>query len=217
MEPVPLSKAAIRHNVEKKPVRTEMIAAHRPAVRAAVRELGYGGVEVTSGNREADLAELRDKLAAATDDLERGVLLYAMGQLERFHEDCIEASKHWRAAKKLILDASQAPVDPRQREARRNQSFRFYGRTVVAEGMCALTNGRALGTDEVIRKGGVNLFGVPDVERAHVWFAMGMAMVETGDLEGGKALILQAARYARDPKLDQTIMTYAQAVGLTLP
>ncbi|MDQ3300738.1 MAG: hypothetical protein M3619_29500, partial [Myxococcota bacterium] len=216
MAPVPISgSAAARNAPPPAPVRHELVAGHRAAVREAVSELGYAAIEITGDDRDADLRELADKLAAATDDLERGVIMYAMGQAERSRDDCIGAGKHWAEARKVILDSTKATVDPAVREQRRAQAFRFYGRTVVAEGLCALTNGRALGTDDKILKGVQNLFGVADTERAQAWFAMGIAMWETGDEKEGVRLVLQAAR-AGDAKLRQTIERYASAVGMKL-
>ncbi len=208
MAPVAPTEAAKKHNLDgDKPPRHEMIAAHREAVRDALKELGFGGLTITGSDRDADLRELEAKLAASTDDLERGAILYAMGQTERMQDNCIGAAKHWAQAKQLVLDAAKGPIDSVAKEQRQTQAFRFYGRVRVAEGYCALLGGRALGVDEILSAGLRNLFGVPDSERAEAWFAEGIALCESGDTVQGKQLLVQAAQHGSD-KLRAAVAKY---------
>jgi hypothetical protein len=216
MDPVAPTEAARKHNTDPgKEPEHEMIAAHRGAVRDAIRGFGFGGLTIMGTDREADLRELETKLAASTDDLERGTILYAMGQTERLRDNCSGAAKHWREAKKLILESSKGGIDTEQKQQRRNQAFRFFGRVVVAEGYCRLLNGRALGTDEQIFDGLGSLFGVNDAERAEAWFAIGIAKWETGDLRKGAEYVVMAARKGNE-KLRQAAEAYVAAVGMKL-
>jgi len=214
MTPVKETDAAKQHNVEgDKPPRHEMPAAHRAAVRDALRDFGFLGVTITGNDRDADLRELEAQLAAATDDLQRGMILYGMGQAERSRDDCIAAAKHWRDAKKLVLAATKGPIDAAQ-EKRRNLGFLFYSRSVVGEAYCELTNGRALGVDEKLVNASRSMWSANDAERAEVWFAMGIAMWETGDEEQGARLLVQAAQRGGSAKLRGAIDAYANAVGV---
>ena len=217
MEPVPTTEAAKKHNLDGgKPQKHQIVAAHRNIVRAAIRDFGFGGVTITGDDRDGDAREVQAKLDASTDDLERGMLLYGLGQLERKHENCVGASKHWMEARKLVLDATRVPLDTEQNRKRREQGFRFYGRIMIGEAFCDLQTGRALGVEEKLLKGLNNLFGVGDAERSEAWFAMGIARVESGDVEGGRDMLLQAGRRGGSDKLRQAITTYAAAAGVKL-
>jgi len=214
MAPVKETEAAKQHNLTgDKPPRHEMPAAHRAAVRDALRDFGFLGVTITGNDRDADLRELEAQLAAATDDLQRGMIRYGMGQAERSRDDCIAAAKHWRDAKKLVLDATKGPIDAAQ-EKRRNLGFLFYARSVVGEAYCELVNGRALGVDEKLVNASRSMWSANDAERSEVWFAMGIAMWETGEEEEGARLLLQAARRGGNAKLSGAIDAYANAVGV---
>jgi hypothetical protein len=216
MAPVTPTDAARKHNEDPgKQPQHELIAAHRQAVRDAVRDFGFGGLTITGTDRAADLRELETKLAASTDDLERAAILYAMGQTERLLDDCGAAAKHWRSAKKLALEVTKGPIDSETKRKRREQAFRFYGRTVVAEGYCALLGGKALGVEEQIYNGQRNLFGVGDAERAEAWFARVIAKYETGDLREGAELLVLAGRHGSE-KLRAALEAYVSAAGVKL-
>jgi hypothetical protein len=214
--PLAQTDAAKKHNVEgDKPKRHEMVAAHKAAVRTAVTPFGFGGLTFTGTDRDGDFADLEARLAAATDDLTRGVALYAMGQVERLRGSCPAASKQWAAARPLLANVTNAPINTTEDQKHRNQAFQFLGRIWIAEGYCDLLGGRALGADEKLELGGKTLFGSSDAERAEGWFALGIARWETGDTEEGKQHLVLAATHGSE-KLRQAILTYAAASGISL-
>ena len=217
MEPVPTTEAAKKHNLDGgKPPKHDMAAARRGIVRTAIRDFGFGGVTITGDDHDGDARDVQNKIDASNDDLERGMLLYGLGLLERKHENCVGASKHWMEARKLVLDATRIPLDTEPNRKRREQGFRFYGRIMIGEAFCDLQTGRALGVEEKLLKGLNNLFGVGDAERSEAWFAMGIARVESGDEAGGREMLLQAGRRGNSEKLRQAITAYAAAVGMKL-
>jgi predicted Ser/Thr protein kinase len=216
MAPVAATDAAKQHNRDgDRPVRHEMIAAHKSAVRTAVQDFGFGGLTITGTDRDADFAELETKLAASTDDLERGAILYAMGQTERLRGSCAGASKQWGTARPLLVNATKAPIDSEQAKKRMNLAFTFLGRIWIGEGFCDLVGGRVLGTDEKLLKGLRSIFTATEVERAEAWFALGIAYWESGDEEQGKQMLQQAAVRGGD-KVSAAVRAYAGAVGVNL-
>jgi serine/threonine protein kinase len=212
MTPVPVTDKATKHNAEGDNPKHEMIAAHRSAVRSALREFGFLGVTITGSDRDADQRELEDKLAVSTDDLERGVLRYAMGLNERARDNCAGAMKHWVESRKLVAAATRGNVNA----PRRDQAFLFIGRAEVNEAYCSLLTGRALGMSQKLQRALTGMWVAKESERAEVWLASAIAMYETGEEEHGKALLLQAARTSGSDKLRAAVHAYAQAVGLQL-
>jgi predicted Ser/Thr protein kinase len=214
--PLAQTDAAKKHNIEgDKPKRHEMVAAHKAAVRTAVTPFGFGGLTFTGTDRDGDFADHEARLAAATDDLTRGVAMYAMGQVERLRGSCPAASKQWAAARPLLANVTNAPINTTEDQKHRNQAFQFLGRIWIAEGYCDLLGGRALGADEKLALGSKTLFGSTDAERAEAWFALGIAYWETGNTEEGKHQLVQAATHGSE-KLRQAILAYANATGISL-
>ena len=216
MSPVKETADAKKHNLEgDKPPTHEMVAAHRSAVRDAVRDFGFGGLTITGTDRDADLAALETQLAAATGKLERGAILYAMGQTERLRDNCGAAAKHWRDAKVELMDETRGAIDSVEKEKRRTKAFSFWGRSVIGEGFCALLAGKALGTEAKLESGLRNIFTANDNERAEAWFALGIVYWETGDEEQGKRMFELAVRRGSE-KLREAIAAYFTAVGIKL-
>lgn len=215
MDPVSPTEEAKQRNVGKPKLQSMIPSAHRGIVRDAIRDFGFGGVTITGGDLATDVADTRAKIDASTDDLERGVLYYGLGQLHRKHDDCVTASKHWMEGRKLVLAATKAPLDSEQARKRREQAFRFYGRIMIGEAYCDLQTGRAAGAEQKVDTALRNLFGVGDAERAEAWFASGIALVEGGDTDGGKEMLQLAARRG-SAKLRDAVAAYAAALGVKL-
>jgi hypothetical protein len=215
LPPPPFAGGSASKVAEVKPERHEMIAGHRSAVRAAIEGLGYGGLTFVGTDLEADLRELRDQLAAATDDFDRGVYLYGIGAAERRRGDCIGANKAWAESRKAMALVTQRPLDSEAANDKRTTAFKFLGRTWVGAGLCELANGQALAAEKTIYQGVRTLFGASDGERAEALFAQGIARWESGDRKEGVDLIVIAARRG-DAKLRATVSTYLGAVGIKL-
>jgi len=198
---------------EPRPERHEMIAAHRVVVREAIADLGYGGLTFVGNDLDADLRELRDQLAATTDELDRGMLLYGIGAAERKRGDCIGARKEWAEARKAMTTVTALPIDSEAQQTRRTQAFRHMGRSWIGTGLCELANGQARVAEQTIHGGILILFGTTEQERAEALFASGIAMWETGETKRGAELVVLASRRA-DATLRATITKYIQAVGL---
>lgn len=215
MTPVSETDAAKKHNLEGPNPEHEMIASHRSAVRAAIDGFGNLGLTITGNDPDGDLRDLEAKIATNTDDLERGAMMYAMGQVERGRDNCIAAVKHWADGKKLVLAASHGVASTAQQK-RRGLAFLFYGRMVVGEAFCDLAAGRAVGLSKKLQNAIVNMWAATDAERSEVRLVWGIAEFETGNAEQGKSLLLDAARRGGNEKLTKAIVTYADAVGLKL-
>jgi predicted Ser/Thr protein kinase len=197
------------------PARSEMDPQHLAAVRAAIAELGYSGLTFEGNDLDGDIRDLRGKLAASNDDLERGALLFAIGAAERRRGDCGAAREAWREARThLHAVANDLPIRSAEHERQRTRSFVFHGRTRIGDGLCELAAGRARAAEKLLADGIRNLFGVADAERARGWFAIGIARWETGD-PGGVDDIRRAGR-AGDEPLRARIIDYAARVGLRL-
>ncbi len=197
-----------------KGMRHEMLAAHRAAVRDAVRELGYVGLTFTGDDLELDLRETRTKLAAATTELDRGMLLHGIAAAERKRGDCTAAQVAWVQARKALVAATHVVLDATA-ETRRNQAFRFLGRTMVGQAMCELADGQALAAEKLVENGIRSLFGVGEQERAEAQLAWALALWETGEETQGKELVIIAGRHG-DERLRATIEAYLQATGQSL-
>jgi hypothetical protein len=209
MAPLKETEAAKKHNLEGPNPLHEMVPAHRAAVRDALRELGFLGLTVTGDDREADLR----KLADTTDELQRGMITYAMGHAERGRDNCTAAQRHWSEARKLILPSTKLSLEPANKQ-RRDLGFLFFGRIRVGEMYCELMSGHAMGVAAKLQNAMVSMWAAKDAERAEVWLAWAIALYETGDQEQGRQLLLQAARH--NAKLRNAVETYARAVGLDL-
>jgi hypothetical protein len=192
-----------------------MLPAHVPAVRDAIRELGYGGLTFTGSDLAADVRQLQDQLAAASGDLDRGMLQYALGAAERKRGDCGAAIAAWGEARKLLLQATHVTLDTPDVEQRRNQAFRHYGRSMLGIGLCELAAGNALAAEKSVSNGVASLFGVSESERAGAQLAWAIAMWETGKEQDGRDLVLIAGRRG-DAALRATIEAYLTATGWTL-
>ncbi|HEU0036069.1 MAG TPA: protein kinase [Kofleriaceae bacterium] len=199
-----------------KPELHEMVAAHRPAVRDAIAALGYGGLTFTGDDRDADLKDLRDKLAAATTDLERGVLLYGIGAVERKRANCGAAEQAWLDARKALVAATKVGPLTVENQRQRDAAFRHLARTWIGSGLCELAYGSSIKAQELLERASRQLWGVPEAERAELWLAIGIAQWENGDVDHGKQLALQGARHGTEP-LRRSFEAWAKAVGLTLP
>ena len=217
LAPVAASPEATERNREPPPTkRHEMTAARRAAVRDTVRELGYGGIRFVGSDRDADARELTAKIAATTGDLERGVLWYALGQVERARGNCGAAAKAWLEARRLVLAGGDINAFTDDEKKIREQAFRTYGRALIAEAYCDLESGRALVVGGKLVKVAAARWALARDEQAQALFAWGIAAVETGDRAAGLDLFQQAIRYGASDKLRKVIETYAAGVGLTL-
>ena len=195
--------------------RHELMPAHLPAVRDAVRELGYGGLTFTGSDLDADLRDLRAKLAAETRDYERGLLLYGIGAGERKRGDCSAAFVAWADARKSLLKATDISLATTETAQLRTAAFRHYGRTMIGIGMCQLAGGSALAAETSISKGLSSLFGVSEAEKAEAQLGWAIAMWETGQEEDGRDLAVIAGRHG-DARLRAAIDGYLQATGRSL-
>ncbi|MDQ3336195.1 MAG: serine/threonine protein kinase [Myxococcota bacterium] len=209
MTPVKETKEAKRHNLEGANPAHEMPAAHRAAVRSALRDFGFLGVTLVGDDRDADIRELEAKLADTTEDLQRGMLVYGMALAERAQDNCNAAMKHFSEARKLVIPATKDPGNKK----RHDLGFLFFGRIRVGEMWCELMAGRALGVSEKLQNALVSMWAAGEPERAEVLFAWGIAEYETGEVDHGKQLLRLAAE--KNAKLRAAIETYGRSVGLS--
>jgi predicted Ser/Thr protein kinase len=198
-----------------KPERREMGTANLAAVRTAIAGLGFANLTFVGNDLDADIRELRDKLVAATEDFERGVLLYAIGASERKRGDCGAAQTAWVESRKhMVTVSNKLPVQSEAEQTRRTKAFTYMGRTWFGVALCELAAGQALRAGGTLEQASRSMFGIPDSERAEVMLALAIVAFETGDPAKAKEYIMLAGR--RGAQLHGVIDTYIKAVGLTL-
>jgi hypothetical protein len=179
--------------------------------RAAIRDLGYRGMPAGYRDGVADsIANLeagRAKLIAdgAGDDPRVPVSTAWLGALHRLAGDCDAATREWRAAaiainRLPISDPKTAPVRP------------WWGRAHFGIGLCRLDGGDGPGAIKEFKQ--ALFLGAPEVERAEVNLAWGVALFEGGDQPRGRSAI-HVAGIAGDDLVHAAMERWMKTVGMT--
>jgi hypothetical protein len=195
------------HRVARPPA-AAIVAGHRPAVLAALAQLGYQGVALSyidNQPRDALLATLRAQLAARapTDllgQLDREVTL---GAALRRHGDCVAARRSFARA---------AAIDGARSDDRRFIA-QWQALAALGDALCQATVDApaALARLEAVAARG-DAYRPTHVEAE---LALGIVRYELGDRDGGQASYAAAAAWGGN--IAGALRTWATAVGAPLP
>jgi hypothetical protein len=199
-----------------KPVLHGLDRTHLPAIRDAIRDLGYRGYSLAAldadvAGTQRDFAGRRDALIAEGKggDVMVGVADVVLGQIERRSGSCAGALTRWSAATRVLVAIRQA--EPHERTA-----LLWLGRIHLGRGLCRLHAGDLAGAEAHLDQAVQIGWGGGDrVEQAEVALAAGIARYERGDLDDARARLLRAGREG-DDRVRTALEAWMAATGATL-
>jgi hypothetical protein len=183
---------------------------HRAAVVRALRELGYRGLTF-DGDPEANLSELRTKLAAVPPDERTDAVMWqvAIGHIERKRGDCESAIRAYEAASGEANAFFEKLGQIGRAHDRRYLEWQRRGWFGIA--LCKVE------LDAPDARQYLNKMGAYDhwVDPEEIDLARGIVAYEMGDRSLGN-LLLDQLLHAQDPHVRATFSSWASAIGLPI-
>ena len=190
------------------PVRHAFDPAHRVAALTVFGGLGWRGV--TFG---ADLADderdATDKIAAATDLLDKGKLQWGLGMVQRKRGNCEGALVTWMASRKTLADFNQS-------HRTEQTMWSWFALDLFDAALCELQLGRIDDTIKDLDSALRTSWAMTEVVHGELLVALGIVEYETLDPVRGKSTIINGARRG-DATLRNAVEAWAFAVGMALP
>ena len=190
------------------PVRHAFDPAHRAAALTAFAGLGWRGITF-SADLADDERDTTDKVAAATDLLDKGKLQWALGMIQRKRGNCDGALATWMASRKTLADYNQS-------HRTEQTMWSWFAFDVFDAALCELQLGRI---DDTIRDLDAALrtsWAMSEVVHGELLVALGIVEYETLDPVRGKSTVINGARRG-DDQLRNAVEAWAMAVGMPLP
>ena len=190
------------------PVRHAFDPAHRVAAVTVFGGLGWRGV--TFG---ADLADderdATDKIAAATDLLDKGKLQWGLGMVQRKRGNCEAALATWMASRKTLADYNQS-------HRTEQTMWSWFALDLFDAALCELQLGRIDDTIKDLDAALRTSWAMTEVVHGELLVGLGIVEYETLDPVRGKSTIISGARRG-DATLRNAVEAWAFAVGMALP
>jgi hypothetical protein len=190
------------------PVRHAFDPAHRVAALTVFGALGWRGI--TFG---ADLAEderdATDKIAAATDLLDKGKLQWGLGMVQRKRGNCEGALASWMSSRKTLADYNQA-------HRTEQTMWTWFALDLFDAALCELQLGRIDDTIKDLDAALRTSWAMTEVVHGELLVGLGIVEYETLDPVRGKTTIISGARRG-DATLRNAVEAWAFAVGMALP
>jgi hypothetical protein len=163
---------------------------HLPAVRAAIKDLGYDGFDVDHAPADLDEADPIDQVK--------------LGMVARRHGNCTDAEKLWTAA-----IATLKPTEPEEQAT-------WAARAWLGRGLCSLGEGRAQDAWDQVSRAWVH--GDRPVIQLVMAFAKYDLAVAANDYDGKNVAygLLLTAEHLKDARVHAALAKWLDGLGLGL-